>query len=328
MLNFRTSLQDTPFPIRISHNTPVIAIGSCFVENIGFYLEKYKFNISINPHGVLYNPISIGNSLQSILDNEQISKKHLFQVNDLWCSLNHHSQFSNSDFQAVLEAINTSTEQAHQQLMEAKVLILTLGSGFAYEFLQQQSIVANCHKIPQKHFKKRLLSVQSIVQQLSKHIENLQKKLPNLQIILSLSPVRHIKDGIIENQRSKATLLLAIHHLIDQFKNVYYFPSYEIILDDLRDYRFYQEDLVHPNGTAIKYVWEYFKRSFFAEKTQELLLEIEKVLLAVGHKPFNPESKKHQQFITSQLNRISQLQSKYPQLDFNQELEHLTTALL
>ncbi len=319
MNQFRTTLSASDFPFKISHQNQLLGLGSCFAEHIGARLERLKFPIVRNPFGILYNPMSMLKGLQLLQKQYQFSENDLFQHNGLWHSFQHHSQFSALDKAAVLAKIKKETQQASTALKQCDCLILTFGTAYVYKHLESQQIVANCHKLPARQFQKRRLGVAEIVEAYAPFLQEIQTANPALQVVLTLSPVRHIRDGIIENQRSKATLLLAVDALCEAFDFVHYFPAYELLMDDLRDYRFYATDMVHPSEVAIDYVWEHFQASLFSGETQQLNRQIQQVQQAAAHRPFQPKSVAHQTFLKKQLEKIRQLSEQYPILDFGEE---------
>ena len=254
----------------ISYKDKIMALGSCFVENIGQKLTDLKYKVQVNPFGIQYNPISIANSLNRLMAGNILESSELFNHEGLWHSFMHHSDYSNIDKEICLEHINREFEKARVHLQNAESLMITLGTAWVYEYSLNKMIVNNCHKLPASNFKRYRLEVDEIVSQLSNTFMELIKFNPNLRILITVSPIRHLKDGFHENQISKSSLLLAVEKLREDFKHVQYFPSYEIMMDDLRDYRFYKSDMVHPNEMAIDYIWEKFVISSFCEKEKEI----------------------------------------------------------
>jgi hypothetical protein len=287
------------FPIKpskvINESDSFCLIGSCFSENIGQKLLNAGFNTSINPYGILFNPISIHLSI------ERIIYQKTYQVNDLYqnqekryVSFHHHGQYSGFDEVMVIDQINNAIHYNHAFLKTANTLIITYGSAWIYEHLETNQLVANCHKIPNNQFAKRLLDVNEIVNSMKISIELLRKFNPTLNLILTISPVKHLRDGVIENQQSKATLILAMMDVLNYFQeNISYFPSYEIVNDELRDYRFYEADYCHPNQLAIDYIWQRFKETYFSDKALVKSLDAENLTKALNHKPLHTEIKNH-----------------------------------
>lgn len=321
MTSFRTEIVCSPDGLLLHHQKPLLAMGSCFARHIGRKLAERKFSVVNNPFGILYNPISLTKSLNHILDGHVYQTADLFSFQELWHSFDHHGQFSHPDSTYALKQINESLAQAKEQLGASSILLLTLGTAQVFEHRKNGKIVANCHKLPPQDFKRYRLSLDQVVTPLAQVFERLAHLAPGIRCLLTVSPVRHLKDGLIANQRSKATLLLAAEQLCQQFDWVHYFPAYEIVLDDLRDYRFYEADLSHPNPQAIDYVWSKFSNNYFSEDTLTLNRSIEKILQASQHRPFHPASARHQSFLQKQLEKIARMEEQYPFLDFGLEKE-------
>ena len=306
----------------ISYQDKIMALGSCFVENIGQKLLDFKYKIQVNPFGIQYNPFSIANSLNRLMAGNVFEYSELFKYEGLWHSFMHHSDFSDINKDNCLEHINKEFEKAKVQLKNADLLIITLGTAWVYEHNLSKEVVNNCHKLPASNFKRYRLEVDEIISHLSITFDELKKFNPKLRVVLSVSPIRHLKDGFHDNQISKASLLLAVEKLKENFNHLEYFPSYEIMMDDLRDYRFYKSDLVHPNEMAIDYIWEKFVISSLCEKEKEIRDAIFKINQAYHHRIFNAETEPAQKFINNQLNSINLLKSKYYFLDFEKELNY------
>jgi hypothetical protein len=319
-MEFRLEFHPKPFKEKIEHQHFLMLVGSCFTEQIGSKLSAYKFRTLENPNGILFNPVSIVKNLISYIENRQYHPGDLFFENELWGSWNHHTRYSDIDQNLVLENINRSQIEAHEFLKKTDWLLLTLGSAFVYE--QGGNVVANCHKVPTDKFNKRLLTVEEVVSTLDTCIHRLKQFNPQLKIIFTISPVRHLRDGFVENNRSKATLINAVHQLVDKFDKLFYFPAYELVIDDLRDYRFYAEDMVHPNYAATNYVWEKFVESCVSENSQQLMKEINIINAAKNHKPFNPMSKAHLKFLNDNYKRVESLSSKHCYLNLSEELAY------
>ena len=322
MIKLQTEVPIQQPNFRLNHSQKILSIGSCFAENISGFLKERKFQVESNPFGILYHPLSIARGLEMILQEKTFQKDDLFYRNELWQSFDHHSDFSGNDWEVVLNKMNSSIQQANQHLEQCDILIITLGTAFTYFKKSDNQPVANCHKIPAAKFEKRLLSVNEIVVALLKVLTLIQQKYPRIQIIFTISPIRHIRDGIIQNQQSKATLILALQELIQKLPNAFYFPSYEIVLDELRDYRFYGKDLVHLNETALAYIWQRFSDTFFEKNTFELNQKFNKLRAAFLHRPFHPNSTQHQLFLKKQYQIAKALQTQFPDLDFKKELSH------
>lgn len=327
MSEFRIKVHLPDYPFKISHRDSVLCMGSCFAEHMYNRLAAFKFDTLLNPFGILYNPIIISKSLKNLLLNQNVTVDSLVFNQERWHSFQHHGHFSHPEKQQSLDLISESFENGRQFLQKTNRLIITLGTAYVYALNSSGEVVANCHKFPADHFKKSLLSVEDITRELTTSIALLNQHLPNLEILLAVSPVRHIRDGIIENQKSKSTLLLAVGQLCDTFKNVHYFPSYEIIMDELRDYRFYENDMVHPNDLAVEYIWSGFSDSFFEQATRKTLLQIKKIIQAASHRAFHPEIDSHQKFLKKQLEKISALEKQFPFLNFDKEIAIFKTDL-
>ena len=283
-----------------------------------------KFPALVNPFGIVYNPVSVGQVFEKWLSEDSFREEDLFKNLGLWHSFAHHGRFSHPEKTAALEGINRSLAEARKCLAQANRLIVTLGTANVFVFKKTGDIVANCHKVPGQEFERRRLSISEIVQSLGPVFEKLRERSPSLEIIATVSPVRHLRDGLVENQRSKATLLLALEEICRRLPFVHYFPAYEILLDDLRDYRFYEADMAHPNQLAVDYIWEYFGEAFFDEKTKSLCQRIEQVATAAAHRPFHPQSVEHQNFIKKMMKEMERLEREFPGLDFEEERKFFT----
>lgn len=325
---FRTIFPPFRSDISISHNDRTLCIGSCFAEQIGGRLERLKFPALVNPFGIVFNPVSIGRSLERLLSpSAAFTETDLVEHQGLWHSFEHHGRFSHPDKSLALGGINQVFSTAKAFLDNTNRLVVTLGTAHVFVLKKTGEVVANCHKIPAGEFERRRLSVSEVVAVLLPIFEKLKSEIPTLEIIATVSPVRHLRDGLSENQRSKATLLLALDEIGQQLPYLHYFPAYEILLDDLRDYRFYAEDMAHPSPQATDYIWQYFSQAFFDEKTQALCSRVEQVMTALAHRPFYPQSTEHQAFVERQITTVQQLSAAFPHLDFGRELELLTTSL-
>lgn len=322
-MKFRTEIFLQKSSLKISHQDKILLAGSCFAENMQAYFRRFLFDVLSNPHGVIYNPVSLHRALQDVAKKEIYELKDLHFYNELYFSAAHHTSFSDTDSSVCLEKINTSITQAHQHLQNANVLIITLGSAYVYAwnetganyFGTPSEIVANCHKLPNTFFQKRLLSLEEIVQTLQDTI----RIFPDKKIIFTVSPVRHWRDGAVENMRSKSLLIEAIHRVAEQSAAVYYFPAFELMMDDLRDYRFYEEDLLHPNKTAVNYIWDKFAAAFFDEETQLLNKKIDAIQAMKSHRPRFEDTQAYQAHKQKIEQEINVLTTQYPYLDFTQK---------
>ena len=317
----------------ITHKDKLLLIGSCFTENMGEKLKRYKFSILENPNGILFNPVSVAEALTGYIENNRLTEADLFQFNEAWHSWKHHSRFSGLTSQDALTKINDSTAHAHSFLKDADYMIITLGSSWIYTLTEKTSnanvgaVAANNHKAPADWFRRSLLKTEEVLQTLDDVLNRLFDFNSKLKIIFTISPVRHLREGVIDNNRSKAVLIQAVHQLVDRFDKFYYFPAYELVIDDLRDYRYYAEDLAHPNYFATQYVWEKFLTSCVEEQTRNLIEEIHSINLAYQHKPFNLSSEQHRTFLSSCLAKTTVLQQQHPHLNFEKELNYFLTGI-
>ena len=313
----------------ISHQDRLFLTGSCFTENIGNKFTQLKFNNIQNPHGILFNPVSVCNSIKEYVHPKEYTSKDLFYYNEAWHSWNHHSRFSSPFQQESLNMINVSNKAAHEYLKHADYLFITFGSSWVYTFTAEAlgavagNVASNNHKAPANWFRKRLLSSTETFLMMEEMMKAVLSINPNIKFIYTISPVRHIREGFIENNRSKAVLIDAVHSTINHNpQNTFYFPSYEIVIDDLRDYRFYSEDMVHPNYLASDYVWEKMVKAYMKEETLQLNKTIEEVNIAFKHKPFNPTSNQHKTFLQNYFHKVKTLQETYTYMDFSKELHY------
>lgn len=315
-MQFHLNYTPPKFDFDIDHKQNLFLIGSCFSENIGALLEQHKFNTYSNPTGILFNPASIHQSLTDILNAKDLSDNFILSRNGLYYSYLHHTSINAHSANELKENVNSQTKKAQDRLKQSDVLIITFGTAFFYHHLTTGQVVANCHKQPQQIFEKNLLAVNEMVSAYSGLIKKLQIFNPKLKIIFTVSPVKYLRDGVIENNLSKSTLILSVHELIKQNKNCFYFPAYELVNDDLRDYRFYKEDLAHPNELAINYVWEKFSDACFNDQTIELNKQIYKLNQALNHREMtsgSQEQQKLQDFITKQKGELKKLA---PEIEF------------
>lgn len=306
----------------------LLLMGSCFAENMGMLLSENKFRVDVNPFGILYNPCSISTALRQVLSDKRYTAQDLFLFREQWHSPMHHGAFSADTPEATLDAINARLENARNELPQLDWLLLTLGTAYVYQQKDSGLVVANCHKQPDKLFSRRRLEVDEIVTDYIDLLTELWAQNPQLKVLFTVSPIRHGRDGMHANQVSKATLLLAIEQLQKHFpQQVFYFPSYEIVLDELRDYRFYADDMLHPSPLAVSYLWERFAAALFSAETRRLMAECEDVRRALAHKPFHPEAEEYKRFLGQIVLKIEQLNGKYPYLDFEKEIEKIENIL-
>ena len=312
----------------IRHPQKLLLMGSCFTENIGEKLRKHKFSILENPNGILFNPVSVAEAVAMYINNRQITGADIFQHNETWHSWKHHSRLSGITAEDCVNKINTATALAQGYLKKTDHLFITLGSAWTYTLTEHAAnavkgmVAANNHKAPANWFSKQLLTVDETLQVIDNMLQQLLQFNSRLQVIFTISPVRHLREGAIENNRSKAVLIQAVHQLTEKYDHLYYFPAYELVIDDLRDYRFYAEDLVHPNYQATQYVWEKFVDACMDDETKSLLKEIAEINLAYQHKAFNPLTTHHGIFLKNYYKKTSILREKYPYIDFKKELTY------
>ncbi len=331
-MQFFANINIKPLEPSITYRDKILLTGSCFTEHIGNFLQENKFSVLQNPNGILFDPISVSSSLLSYIQNKKYIEDDLFYLNETWNSWQHHSRFSAINKQDCLNGINQSQQRAHDFLKDADWLIITLGSAFTYKVVQQSPFstlrrgaggeVANCHKAPAQNFNKHLNTIEEIITAFDSVIHQLFHFNNKLKIIFTISPVRHLRDGVVDNNRSKARLIEAVHHLVNKFDKLYYFPAYELVIDVLRDYRFYDVDLAHPNYAATQFVLEKFSETCFDQSARELLEEIKKIVIAKKHKPFNPQSSLHKKFLEQQAEKTRRIAAIHPYLDLKEELRY------
>lgn len=309
--------------LNINYHSKVLMFGSCFSEHIGNKLQSLKFSVANNPLGILFNPFSIAQTIQRIIEKRFFTNSEIFEKDGVWNSFYLHSEFAKLSNEEFLLNANQKLNDSHLLLKDCDYLFITLGTSWIYTLSESGEIVANCHKIPQQHFNRSRKSSSEIVNCLSDMIRHLRNFNPDINIVFTVSPIRHWKDGAHDNQLSKSSLLLSIDEIQNKFDKIFYFPAYEILMDELRDYRFYAEDMIHPNSIAINYIWERFIQFSFSKEVESELVEIEKVIKATQHKPFNQQSKAYIQFKVNTLQKIEQLQKKFPTIDFQKEREQL-----
>lgn len=320
-MDFRIEFTPPVFSEKIDITDKILLIGSCFTEHIHDYLFQSKFSVLQNPHGVLFNPISIFDALTAYLNNQEVKEGEVFEHLGLWKNWSFHSSFAGNDKAETIIAMNNSIQQAHQFIKNANYLFITVGTAFAYT-LKNKTIVANCHKQNAEIFSKTLLQPDQIIDSFYRMYNDLKTLNPAIRVILTVSPVRHLKDGFIQNNRSKSVLLHAIDTITSLTPEIIYFPAYELVIDDLRDYRFFAEDMVHPNYQATRYVWEKFKIAGLNGRTREVLKEIEALKNAQNHVVMHPGSSEHLKFKQKFHSLAVSLASRFPMLDFSREVEY------
>ena len=310
-MKFRTEIKIPHYPIPLNYHSKIFGLGSCFVVNIKEKLDFYKFQNKINAFGTVFNPYSITNIVKRVVKQDFFTEKDLFFHENLWKSYELHSQFNSIEKDEFLKNANQKIKENHTFLKQTNFVIFTFGTAWVYVLKENKKIVSNCHKVPQKHFDKRLLKIDEIANEISSAIEFIKSINPDIKFLLTISPVRHLKDGFTENQRSKSRLIEAVHQVVDN-EQMFYFPSYEILMDDLRDYRFYNTDLLHPNEQAVEYIWEKFKDSLIDKTIFPIMQEVEQINKQLAHRNFQ-----RNQFVEPKLlKKIKILQDKLPWVEF------------
>ena len=310
-MKFRTEIKIPHYPIPLNYHSKIFGLGSCFTVNISEKLDFYKFQNKINAFGTVFNPYSITNIVKRVVKQDFFTEKDLFFHENLWKSYELHSQFNSIEKDEFLKNANQKIKENHTFLKQTNFVIFTFGTAWVYVLKENGKIVSNCHKVPQKHFDKRLLKIDEIANEISSEIELIKSINNDIKFLLTISPVRHLKDGFTENQRSKSRLIEAVHQVVDN-EQIFYFPSYEILMDDLRDYRFYNTDLLHPNEQAVEYIWEKFKDSLIDKTIFPIMQEVEQINKQLAHRNFQ-----RNQFVEPKLlKKIKILQDKLPWVEF------------
>jgi len=312
-MQFRTKIPILQTDFKIDYNAKIVSLGSCFAVNIAEKFDYFKFENSCNPFGILFHPLAIEKLIDFAVSGKQFTDKDVFFHNERWHCFDAHSDLSNSSKEDLIANLNAITTSLKLQLQSASHIIITYGTSWVYRNLESNTIVANCHKVPQAAFSKEILSVETIEKSIQNTLDLIQKINPNVNFIFTVSPVRHLKDGFVENQLSKAHLITAIHQIL---QSAIYFPSYEIMMDELRDYRFYAEDMIHPNSVAIDYIWQRFSETSISEESHSIMKEVETIQKGLAHRPFNPNSESHQHFLSKLNDKMVKLQKQFPQIQF------------
>ncbi|HSH18995.1 MAG TPA: GSCFA domain-containing protein, partial [Draconibacterium sp.] len=299
-------------------------IGSCFTENIGNRMVELKYNVDVNPFGILYNPVSVAKGLRILLENQNITSEDLVQANGLWHSFYHHGRFSATNKKEVLEEINSRIKLSADFLKTTDFLCVTFGTAWVYRYKKTGQFVSNCHKLPATEFDRVRLTIAEIVSEYRTLLTEIRKLNPSLKVVFTVSPIRHWKDGAIENQLSKAVLLLAIDDLIHEFGDDFcvYFPAYEIVMDELRDYRFYAEDMIHISEVTVNYIWEKFEASLIDNESQLIAVQVRKIVNAYNHRPIHKKTKEYMNFLKKMAEEAVHLESKYKYLNLIVEKEY------
>ncbi len=324
-MEFRTKVELPKGEAEIRHQDKIMLFGSCFAENIGRRLTENKFQCDVNPFGILYNPYSIIGALAEIMAGKVYTKEDLFEADGMWHSWMHHSAFSAPTAEECLANINARLKKAHEWLKQADWLLITWGTAYYYKLKETGEVVANCHKQPDRLFNRYAASVDDLDNDFGFVLDQLGEFNPNLKVIFTISPIRHAKDGMHDNQLSKATLLLALDEMLDV--SWHYFPAYEIVLDELRDYRFYADDMLHPSALAVDYLWECFTECYFPAETKRIIKEWNEIKRGLEHRPFDASSEAYRNFLTQIVLKIERMKEKLPYLDVQNELELCHTRL-
>ena len=326
-MELRTTIKIEPSSKKITYNDPVMFIGSCFSSSIGSQLELGHMPVMINPAGTVFNPVSVCNTLDTIIEKKEFSKDDLHFFNGTYHSFLHYTDFSNDDLEKVLDKINRKSEEALAFLRSSRFLFITFGTARIYRWKETGQVVSNCHKMPDKQFTRELLSVNAIVDVWKKQIDRLNELFPQLKIVFTISPVRHWKDGAHGNQISKSVLFMAVEELLLHSSAPQYFPAYELVMDDLRDYRFYEDDMLHPSKTAINYIWDAFSGCYMENRTIDLYREVVKISKARNHRLSTDTGVQIKSFAERMLAHISDIESKVPTIDFSSESDYFRSLL-
>ncbi len=326
--NLRTVVVTDPLSPQVTYADRIMLMGSCFTEHIGNRLKQFKFTVDLNPFGIVYNPLSIAAQLRYLIDPSGFSRDNLVYHQDLWHSWMHHSRFSNPDPEVLIQSLNKQAVASSAFLKRADLLILTFGTAEAFYLRDGDHLVSNCHKLPADRFYSQKPDPVELADSWYPVIDSLKSINPSLRICLTVSPVRYFKDGPAGNQMSKSILFLFIGLLMKKYPDILYFPSYEIFMDDLRDYRFYDTDMMHPGPAGIEYVWMRFVDTFLNPNVYPLMDEVESLIKSVHHRPGAHLTDSHRKFVEQLAGRLTELQSKNPFLDFTDELDKLRGQLL
>jgi len=306
----------------------VLFCGSCFAENIGGIMQSYKMPVRVNPFGVIYNPFSVAKVLRNILQNKEYTPNDLHNRNGLWFSFDHYTRFSSESKDECLLKINEACSSAHEFIKKANLIAVTFGTARVYRLVSTGQVVANCHKIPAKEFTHTLLSVDEIVSEWTKLIDEVLAATPIIRFLFTVSPIRHWKDGAIGNQFSKSTLILAVHRLLELYSDkAFYFPGYEIMMDDLRDYRFYDTDMLHPSQLAVDYIWQKFSNALVDRQAMLIAEKVHKIQQALSHKPVNPKTDEFKRFVERTIAEIDSIEMQYPFINFSEEKSSLKSYI-
>jgi hypothetical protein len=316
-MQFRTKIPILKSNNPIDYNAKIVSLGSCFAVNMSEKLDYFKFENTCNPFGILFHPLAIEKLIDFAVSGKQFSEKDIFFHNERWHCFDAHSDLSNSNEEELIAQLNAIIISTKQQLQAASHIIITYGTSWVYRNSESDAVVANCHKVSQKQFSKEILSIEAIEKSVQNTLDLIQKINPNVNFIFTVSPVRHLKDGFVENQLSKAHLITAIQQTInDKKQTINYFPSYELMMDELRDYRFYAEDMIHPNSVAVDYIWQRFSETTISQENHSIMKEVEMIQKGLAHRPFNSNSESHQQFLSTLNDKMVKIQNQFPRIQF------------
>lgn len=321
-MNLMLGFEPQPSEKKIGYEQQLLLIGSCFSDNIGTKLAGIKFKTSYNPTGIVFDPLSISRHLQDYVSGRQYGPDELFLHNELWHSWQHHSDFSGTDPQSTRQHLNKAISGTAKWLLESNWLFITLGTAYSYSLKKENHAVANCHKAPKDWFEKRLLGIDEITAALTEALQKVKKANPSIQVVITVSPVKHIRDGVEENVRSKARLIEAAHQLTGKVNDCTYFPAYELVTDVLRDYRFYAPDMAHPNEQAVQFVLDMFCKTYFTPDTQKLTDEVKQIISARNHRPLHENTNAHRQFLKAFAAKTEELKRKLPMISWQEELNY------
>ena len=315
-MKFQTTIPIKKSDFLIDYSSKLVSLGSCFAENMGDKFDYFKFSTITNPFGIIFNPISLEKIIVRSIHNKYFTEKDIFFHNETWHCFEVHSELSNPDKAEFLTTLNQLIDTTNWHIEKATHCLITLGTSWVYKHIESDTIVANCHKVPQKQFVKELLYVADIEASFKRIVSEIQVVNPNCKFIFTISPVRHSKDGFVENNVSKSHLITALYQFLLNATSSIYFPSYEIMMDELRDYRFYAEDMLHPNQTAIDYIWMKFSENYINETEFETMQHVSEIQKALNHRPFNPNSESHLKFQDNLKHKINAIVAKYPEMKF------------
>lgn len=305
----------------IDYSSKILMLGSCFSHNMGDKLAYFKFQVLQNPFGILFHPVAIENLVKKAVDKYEYTERDIFQLQGRWQCFEAHSELGSSNKETLLERLNSAVLETNKYVREASHIMITLGTAWVYRHTEKDILVANCHKVPQHEFEKILLTENEIVTSITATVNSIKAVNPEAQIIFTISPVRHLKDGFVENQLSKSHLIASTHKVLYSpslggGQGEAYFPSYEIMMDELRDYRFYKEDMVHPNALAIAYIWEKFRSVWISEEESEAMAKVAEIQKGLAHRPFDEKSEAHQKFLKTLDQKIAYIKQRYPFMNF------------